>query len=104
MHTTKAAIPITREQGSGHIIQFSSVGGDRDASILKRQVGCRRLQTDGPEGFSNNDKFRDERNGQKRFHLLFSPSETGVFTYLCQSRFGVSRLRRWRCRRGLRLR
>ncbi len=25
--TTKAAIPVMREQGSGHIIQFSSVGG-----------------------------------------------------------------------------
>ena len=27
IYTTKAAIPIMREQGSGHIIQFSSVGG-----------------------------------------------------------------------------
>jgi NAD(P)-dependent dehydrogenase (short-subunit alcohol dehydrogenase family) len=27
IYTTKAAIPIMRQQGSGHIIQFSSVGG-----------------------------------------------------------------------------
>jgi NAD(P)-dependent dehydrogenase (short-subunit alcohol dehydrogenase family) len=27
IHTTKAALPIMRAQGSGHIIQFSSVGG-----------------------------------------------------------------------------
>jgi NAD(P)-dependent dehydrogenase (short-subunit alcohol dehydrogenase family) len=27
IHLTKAAIPVMREQGTGHIIQFSSVGG-----------------------------------------------------------------------------
>jgi NAD(P)-dependent dehydrogenase (short-subunit alcohol dehydrogenase family) len=27
IHLTKAAIPVMREQGAGHIIQFSSVGG-----------------------------------------------------------------------------
>jgi NAD(P)-dependent dehydrogenase (short-subunit alcohol dehydrogenase family) len=27
IHVTKAAIPLMREQGSGHIIQFSSIGG-----------------------------------------------------------------------------
>ncbi len=27
IYTTKAAIPVMREQGAGHIIQFSSVGG-----------------------------------------------------------------------------
>lgn len=27
VHVTKAALPILREQGSGHILQFSSVGG-----------------------------------------------------------------------------
>src|SRR5580658_4279242 len=27
VHVTKAAIPVMRRQGSGHILQFSSVGG-----------------------------------------------------------------------------
>ncbi|MFC5451253.1 oxidoreductase [Paenibacillus aestuarii] len=34
IHVTKAALPLLREQGSGHIVQFSSIGGRTGAPGL----------------------------------------------------------------------
>jgi NADP-dependent 3-hydroxy acid dehydrogenase YdfG len=47
INVTKAAIPLMREQGSGHVIQLSSVGGrvggDGKSAVLRRQIRRGRL-------------------------------------------------------------
>jgi NAD(P)-dependent dehydrogenase (short-subunit alcohol dehydrogenase family) len=46
INVTKAALPLMREQGAGHILQFSSVGGrigPVGRSLCSRKVGRRRL-------------------------------------------------------------
>jgi NAD(P)-dependent dehydrogenase (short-subunit alcohol dehydrogenase family) len=48
VHVTKAAIPFMREQGSGHILQFSSVGG-RIGPIGRAAYAAAKW---GVEGFS----------------------------------------------------
>ena len=48
VHVTKAALPFMREQGSGHILQFSSVGG-RMGPILRAAYAAAKW---GVEGFS----------------------------------------------------
>jgi len=48
VHVTKAAIPFMREQGSGHILQFSSIGG-RTGPIGRAAYAAAKW---GVEGFS----------------------------------------------------
>jgi NAD(P)-dependent dehydrogenase (short-subunit alcohol dehydrogenase family) len=48
VHVTKAALPFMREQGSGHILQFSSVGG-RIGPIGRAAYAAAKW---GVEGFS----------------------------------------------------
>jgi NAD(P)-dependent dehydrogenase (short-subunit alcohol dehydrogenase family) len=48
IYTTRAAIPILREQGAGHIIQFSSVGG-RTGAMGRAAYSAAKW---GVEGFS----------------------------------------------------
>lgn len=48
IYTTRAAIPIMREQGAGHIIQFSSVGG-RTGAMGRAAYSAAKW---GVEGFS----------------------------------------------------
>lgn len=49
IHVTKAAIPFLREQGSGHIIQLSSIGG-RVGAMGRAPYSAAKF---GVEGFSN---------------------------------------------------
>ncbi|MCK9861142.1 oxidoreductase [Paenibacillus sp. ATY16] len=48
VHVTKAALPVLREQGHGHIVQFSSIGGRTGAPGL----GPYQMAKWGVEGFS----------------------------------------------------
>ena len=54
VHVTKAAIPVMRRQGSGHILQFSSVGGrvgpGRPRGLRRREVGRRGVLRGPREG------------------------------------------------------
>ena len=54
VHVTKAAIPVMRRQGSGHILQFSSVGGRVGpvgrGRVRRREVGRRGVLRGPREG------------------------------------------------------
>ena len=63
---TKAALPILREQGSGHIIQVSTIGGvnafPRHRALPRVQVGARGLQpVAGGRGRRVRDQGHDRR-------------------------------------------
>jgi NAD(P)-dependent dehydrogenase (short-subunit alcohol dehydrogenase family) len=67
---TKAALPILREQGSGHIIQVSSIGGvagvpDR-RSLQRLEVGPGGLQ---PVARRRGRRLRDQRNDRRADRL-----------------------------------
>ncbi len=71
---TQASLPIMRAQGSGHIIQVSSIGGGQclpnDRPVSRIEVGSRRLQqSPGGGGCRLRDQGDHRRAGRLRHRM-----------------------------------